>query len=67
VPDQVAFRAKCQLAQGMFERAVMAGVPAGWVTDDTIYGDRRLRIWLQEETIAYVLAARGHRAAVDVD
>jgi SRSO17 transposase len=47
VPDQVAFPAKCQLVQGMLERAVTAGVPAGWVTEDTIYGgDWGLRIWL---------------------
>jgi hypothetical protein len=31
----------------MLERALTAGVPAGWVTGDTIYGgDRRRRIWL---------------------
>jgi SRSO17 transposase len=43
----------------MLERAVTAGVPAGWVTADTIYGgDRRLRIWLEEQAIAYVLAVK---------
>jgi SRSO17 transposase len=59
VPDQVAFRTKPQLAQAMLERAVTAGVPAGWVTGDTIYGgDRRLRIWLEEQAVAYVLAVK---------
>lgn len=52
----------------MLERAVTAGLPAGWVTADTIYGgDRRLRIWLEEQAIAYVLAARAYRTIVDLD
>ena len=68
VPDQIAFHTKPQLAQAMLERAVTAGLPAGWVTADTIYGgDRRLRIWLEEQAIAYVLAARAHRTIVDLD
>jgi SRSO17 transposase len=59
VPDQVVFHTKPQLAQAMLERAVAARVPAGWVTADTIYGgDRRLRIWLEEQAIAYVLAVK---------
>ena len=59
VPDQIAFHTKPQLAQAMLERAVTAGVPAGWVTADTIYGgDRRLQIWLEEQAIAYVLAVK---------
>jgi SRSO17 transposase len=59
VPDRVAFHTKPQLAQAMLERAVTAGVPAGWVTGDTIYGgDRRLRIWLEERAVAYVLAVK---------
>lgn len=57
VPDQVAFRTKPQLAQALLERAVTAGVPAGWVTGDTVYeGDRRLRIWLEERAVADVRA-----------
>jgi SRSO17 transposase len=59
VPDQVGFHTKPQLAQAMLERALTAGVPAGWVTGDTIYGgDRRLRIWLEERAVAYVLAVK---------
>ena len=59
VPDQVTFHTKPQLAQAMLERTVTAGVPAGWVTADTIYGgDRRLRMWLEERAIAYVLAVK---------
>lgn len=35
---------KRQLAQDMIARALAAGVPLGWVTGDTVYGnDRRLR------------------------
>ena len=36
VPDQFPFRTKPQLTQAMLERAVTAGVTAGWVTGDTI-------------------------------
>ena len=39
------------------ERAFAAGVPAAWVTGDTVYGvDRGLRPWLEAERHAYVLA-----------
>jgi SRSO17 transposase len=38
VPDRVGFQTKAQLAQAMLERAVDAGVSAGWVTADEIYG-----------------------------
>jgi len=30
VPEQVGFQTKRQLAQAMLERALEAGVPAGW-------------------------------------
>ena len=43
VPEGVVFRTKAQLAQGMIGQAVAAGVPFGWVTGDTVYGnDRKL-------------------------
>ncbi len=59
VPDQVTFRTKPQLAQAMLERAVTAGVPAGWVTADTVYGgDRRLRIWLEQHAIPHLMAVK---------
>jgi SRSO17 transposase len=59
VPEQVAFRTKPQLAQAMLERAVDAQVPAGWVTADEVYGgDARLRAWLEEQDLAYVLAVK---------
>ena len=51
---------KPQLARQMLERAFDAGVPAAWVTGDSVYGDhRRLRGWLEEQAHAYVLAVSG--------
>ena len=62
---RVGFQTKPELAQAMLERAVDGGVPAGWVTADEVYGgDRRLRVWLEETSLAYVLAVKAHRAAV---
>lgn len=57
VPEEVAFATKPQLAQRMLERALAAGVPAAWVTGDSIYGgDRRLRVWLEQQEQPFVLA-----------
>ena len=59
VPATVEFRTKPQLARAMLERALAAGVPAGWVTGDEVYGgDRRLRVWLEERGVAHVLAVK---------
>jgi SRSO17 transposase len=59
VPERVGFATKPQLAQAMLERAVEAGVPAGWVTADEVYGgDARLRAWLEQRDLAYVLAVK---------
>ena len=61
VPEGVAFRTKAQLAQEMIGRAVAAGVPFAWVTGDTVYGnDRRLRRWLEEQGLCYVLAVKNN-------
>jgi SRSO17 transposase len=44
VPDDVAFATKPALGLALLERALDAGVPAGWVIGDAVYGnDRRLR------------------------
>ncbi len=61
VPEEVVFRTKGQLARMMIARAAAAGVPFGWVAGDTVYGnDRRLRSWLEEQGIAYVLAVKSN-------
>ena len=54
VPEDVVFRTKPRLAQGMLERAVESGVPFGWVTGDEVYGnDRNLRQWLEQQGIPH--------------
>ena len=60
IPEDRRFATKPQLAQQMLARALDAGVPAQWVTGDSVYGDnRRLRRWLEGEKQAYVLAVSG--------
>ncbi len=60
IPDDVAFATKPALAQAMLERALDAGVPAAWVTADSVYGDvKYLRVWLEARPIGYVLAVSG--------
>ena len=52
---------QAQLAQGMLERALVSGVPFGWVTWDEVYGsDRNLRLWLEQEGIPHVLAIKSN-------
>jgi SRSO17 transposase len=61
VPEDVGFATKPQLAKRMLERALATGVPAAWVTGDTIYGgDRRLRMWLEERERPFVLAVKSN-------
>jgi SRSO17 transposase len=61
VPEAVNFQTKPQLARIMLQRAIEAGVPASWVTGDEVYGgDRRLRVWLEQEEVPYVLAVRSN-------
>ena len=60
IPADRSFATKPQLAQQMLNRAFRAGVPAKWVTGDSIYGaDRRLRQGLEAQPQAYVLAVSG--------
>jgi SRSO17 transposase len=55
-PD-VAFRTKPELAVAMLTRALNAGVPAGWVAGDEVYGQHAgLRLALEERGMPYVLA-----------
>jgi len=59
VAQHTTFQIKPQLATAMLERAFNAGVPAGWVAADEIYGgDRRLRRWLEEREQPFVLAIK---------
>jgi SRSO17 transposase len=60
IPKDRQFATKPQLAQQMLQRALASGVPARWVTNDSVYGDdSRLRAWLEAQPLAYVLAVSG--------
>jgi SRSO17 transposase len=60
LPADRPFATKPQLARQMLACAFAAGVPAKWVTGDSVYGaDRRLRVWLETRPQAYVLAVSG--------
>lgn len=60
IPDERRLATKPPLAQQMLARMLAAGVPARWVTGDRVYGnDRRLRMWLEAQPHAYVLAVSG--------
>jgi len=57
IPAGAAFATKPKLAQAMIARALDAGVPAGWVTADEVYGgDPGLHADLERRHIGYVLA-----------
>jgi SRSO17 transposase len=56
IADEVEFATKGELAQRMLARAFAAGVPAGWVVGDTVYGYDEMRSWLEEQERNYVLA-----------
>jgi SRSO17 transposase len=59
VPDQRPFATKPELARMMLQRALEAGVPAGWVTADEVYGGSpALRGWLEARQLPYVLAVK---------
>jgi SRSO17 transposase len=60
IPTDRPFATKPQLARQMLARTFAAGVPAKWVTGDSVYGDdRRLRLWLEGRPQPYVLAVSG--------
>jgi DDE superfamily endonuclease len=60
IPAKHPCATKPQLARQMLKRAFEAQVPLAWVTGDSVYGDdRRLRVWLEEQEQAYVLAGSG--------
>ena len=60
IPQKHPFATKPQVARQMLQHAFDARVPAAWVTGDSVYGDdRRLRVWLEEQERAHVLAVSG--------
>src|SRR5262247_3966475 len=60
IPAERLFATKPQLAPQRLQRAFDHGVPAAWVTGDSVYGDNRsLRLWLEEHRQAHVLAVSG--------
>jgi SRSO17 transposase len=61
IPEGTAFATKIGLAKAMLERAFAAGVPAGWVTGDEVYGAWELRRWLEDQRRPYVLAVRANQ------
>jgi SRSO17 transposase len=59
VPEEVEFATKPRLAEQMIRRAGQAGVTAGWVTGDAVYGsDGTFRRFLEPRGQPYVLAVR---------
>src|SRR5688500_874739 len=68
IPDDVPFATKPELARRMLTRALEAGVPAGWLTADEVYGqDKRLRVWCEQHRLPYVLATRNTDTVATVD
>ena len=59
VPKDVGFATKLVQASRMIERAVAAGVPAKWVTADSVYGsDYSFRNGLETQGLGYVVGVR---------
>lgn len=57
VPEEAEFATKPELARRMIARALKAGAPCSWVAADEVYGNNsKLRQWLEERRLGYVLA-----------
>jgi SRSO17 transposase len=62
VPADVEFATKPALAAAMITRAVQAGVPAGWVAGDEVYGaDPVLRATIRQHGLGYVWQVAANR------
>jgi SRSO17 transposase len=60
IPADRPFATKPQLACQLLARTFAAGVPAKWVTGDSVSGDdRRLRLWLEGRPPPDVRAVSG--------
>src|ERR671916_2233542 len=56
IPEELVFRNKVELAEGMLERAFEADVPARWVVADSFYGrSHAFRAWLEERGRPYAV------------
>lgn len=65
VPEEIRFATKPVLARQMLERALANGVPARWVSGDSVYGnDGKLRFWREEHKRAHVLGVSGNHFVV---
>src|SRR5919107_827726 len=68
IGDAVEFATKPELARSMLQRTLDAGVAAGWLTADEIYGqDKRLRVWCEQHGLPYVMATRSNDTVATVD
>jgi SRSO17 transposase len=57
IADEVEFQTKPALGLNMLKSTLDAGLVAGWVAADEVYGhDSKLRHWLEGRSQAYVLA-----------
>lgn len=62
VPEDTQFLTKPEIGRRMLERALLAGVKAGWVLADEVYGgDFKLRSCLEERRQRYVLGVASNR------
>ena len=56
IPEEIVFRNKVELAEGMLQRAFEADVPARWVLADSFYGrSHAFRAWLEERGRPYAV------------
>ena len=62
VPAGIPFATKPQLALGMVERALAAGVPFAWVTADSVYGVGEIELALRRAYKGYVLGVTGQHS-----
>jgi SRSO17 transposase len=67
IPNEVEFATKPKLALDMVYAALDAGMPAGWVAADEVYGnDPAFRAGVQSRGVGYVLAIScDHRVPID--